>query len=78
MVCQYICQFDPYNSLVAGRCGTYFNIAFSKLISWIIIFTTEPYWLWVNIIQCNGLVPTGNKQLPEPMSTQIYVIIWYH
>ena len=24
----------------------------------------------------NGLVPLGNKPLPEPMLTQIYVAIW--
>ena len=26
----------------------------------------------------NGLVPSGNKPLPEPMLTQIYVAIWCH
>ena len=26
----------------------------------------------------NGLVPSGNKALPEPMLTQIYVTIWRH
>ena len=26
----------------------------------------------------NGLVPSGNKPLPEPMLTQIYVAIWRH
>ena len=26
----------------------------------------------------NGLVPWGTKPLPEPMLTQIYVIIWRH
>ena len=26
----------------------------------------------------NGLVPSGNKPLPEPVLSQIYVTIWYH
>ena len=26
----------------------------------------------------NGLVPSGNKPLPETMLTQIYVAIWHH
>ena len=31
-----------------------------------------------NIGSGNGLVPSGNKPLPEPMLTQIYVAIWRH
>ena len=27
---------------------------------------------------CDDLVPSGNKPLPEPMMTQIYVTIWRH
>ena len=32
----------------------------------------------VNIGSGNGLVPSGNKPLPEPMLTQIYVAKWSH
>ena len=35
-------------------------------------------WRYVNIGSGNGLVPSGNKPLPEPMLTQIYVVIWRH
>ena len=28
--------------------------------------------------QVNGLVPSGNKPLPEPMLTKTHVIIWLH
>ena len=39
-------------------------------------------WLWilanVRIGLGNGLVLSGNKPLPEPMSTEIYVAIWGH
>ena len=31
-----------------------------------------------NIGSGNGLVLPGNKPLPEPMLTQIYVAIWHH
>ena len=33
----------------------------------------RPYWWEVNIGSDNGLVPSGNKPLPESMLTQIYV-----
>ena len=29
--------------------------------------------IWVNIGSGNGLVPTGNKSLPDPMLTQIFL-----
>ena len=32
----------------------------------------------VNIGSGNGLVPSGNKPLPEPILTQIFVAIWRH
>ena len=35
---------------------------------------TRPYLWLVNIGSGNGLVPSGNKPLPEPMLTQIYVV----
>ena len=33
--------------------------------------TTRPYWWQVNIGLGNGLVPSDNKPLPEPMLTQM-------
>ena len=36
------------------------------------------YWWQVNSGSGNGLVPPGNKPLPKPMLTQIYVPIWHH
>ena len=41
----------------------------------------ESHWtelMLVNIGSGNGLVLSGNKPLPEPMLTQIYVAIWRH
>ena len=34
---------------------------------------TRPYWWYVNIGSGNGLVPPGNKPLPEPILTQFSV-----
>ena len=39
---------------------------------------TQPYLWSVNIGSGNGLVPSGNKPLPEPMLTQIFVAKWCH
>ena len=36
------------------------------------------HWWSVSIGSGNGLVPSGNKPLPEPMLTQIFVTIWRH
>ena len=36
---------------------------------------TRPYWWSGNIGTGNGLVPSGNKQLPKPMLTQISGVI---
>ena len=32
----------------------------------------------VNIRSGDGLVPSGNKPLPEPILTKIYVAKWHH
>ena len=36
------------------------------------------HWWSFNIGSGNGLVPSGNKPLPEPMLTQISDAIWRH
>ena len=46
-------------------------------------FSVKLQWDWwpysqVNIGSGNGLMPSGNKPLPEPMVTQINVTIWRH
>ena len=38
--------------------------------------STGPYCWKVNIGSGNGLVPSGNKPLPEPMLTQFLVALW--
>ena len=35
-------------------------------------------YMQVNIGSGNGLVPLGNKPLPEPKLTQIIVAVWRH
>ena len=39
---------------------------------------TGLHWWSFNIGSGNGLVPSGNKPLPEPMLTQTSVAIWSH
>ena len=34
-----------------------------------------PHWLYIDIGSGNGLLPSGNKPLSEPMLTEIYVYI---
>ena len=38
----------------------------------------NPFWWKVNIGSSTGLVPSGNKPLPEPLLAQINVAIWRH
>ena len=42
-----------------------------------LLIVPEPYW-YVNNGLGNSLVPSGNKPLPEPMLTQIYVAMWHY
>ena len=53
------------------------------MIFWIIWFkivpqmsAARPHWWLFNIGPGNGLVPSGNTPLPEPMLTKVYVAIW--
>ena len=34
---------------------------------------TRTYWWWVKVCLGNGLIPQGNKTLPEPMLTSIFL-----
>ena len=75
------------NSLAPGRCGCWLNYfqthikdRYLELFLWNCPQTndTTPHLWLVNIGSGNGLVPSGNKPLPEPMLTQIYAGIWNH
>ena len=64
-----MCKFqtqpgDRYHEYPSKQCPT--------------IKASESHWWLVNIGSGNGLVPSGNKPLPEPMLTPIYVAIWHH
>ena len=77
---------DIFNSLDPGGCCSKIKLVDFKATSMTYIWSfsceivnvTRPRWWLVNIISGNGLVPSGNKPLPEPMLTQIYVAIWRH
>ena len=53
---------------------------------WVIAGEIALMWLSLNLTNdnstlhgsVNGLVPSNNKPLPEPLLTQFYVAIWRH
>ena len=60
---------------------THFNDKYLKYFLWNCyqVNATTPQWsTLVNIGSGNDLVPSGNKPLPGPMLTQIYLAIWHH
>ena len=82
-------SFRWLNSLAPGRFEWNFKQVIFKLIfsGWWLryslwnypqVILIGTYWWQVNIGSGNGLVPSGNKPLPEPMLTQIYVAQWHH
>ena len=59
---------------------THFNDKYLKyfLCNCYQVNDTTTHWSLVNIGSGNGLVPSGNKPLPEPVLTQISATIWRH
>ena len=83
-----MCDTRPLwvNSLAPGKCKRNFrHVIFKQILvidDWGISCEIALIWMsldftddqsTLNIGSGNGLVPTGNKPLPEPMLTQIYV-----
>ena len=76
------------NSLAPGRCCCNRKLINFKVISsidlehilcnYLQVNATRPHLWLVKLGSDNGLVPSGNKPLPEPMLTQFFVAIWYH
>ena len=83
-------EYWEINSMSPGGCSFNFMCVMFKcvvVITFLSISNTM-YCLYVNgsgswqmsvrIGLGNGLVLSGNKPLPEPMLTEIYVAIWCH
>ena len=74
---------EQFNSLASDKFEWNFRYVIFK---WILVTdgwgsdmnVTGLHWWSVNIGSGDGLVPSGNKPLPEPMLTQIYVAKWHH
>ena len=64
-------SFQLFFKLVIDCWGIFCEIYISLIV-------TEPQWWFINIGLDNGLVPSGNKPLLEPVVNQIYVVIWCH
>ena len=80
-----VAMVSHINSLTPGRSWFNFKSAIFYLVLLIGIFRSSYddalmgfIWRRVNNDSDNGLVPSGNKPLPEPMLTKIYVAIWRH
>ena len=79
-------QISPINSLTPGRseCDSK-NVIFNIVLLIGIFRPSQDYVLgWMpqdltddNIGLGNGLVPSGNKPLPDPMLTQFLVALWH-
>ena len=81
--------WSKFNSLAPERCGSNFRIWFSnssyRIVTWALAVKLlwcecqrMSFWWAVSIGSGNGLVPPGNKPLPQPMWIQIFVAIWHH
>ena len=71
------------NSLAPGRFHSNFRQVIFKLIlvngGWGISYEIALRWMPLDLTDDKSiLVPSGNKPLPEPMLTQIYVAKWRH
>ena len=65
------CPWKIWLQSQISKFQTHFNDKYLKyfLWNWYQVNVTVPYWLLVNIGSGNGLVPSGNKPLPEPVLT---------
>ena len=62
-----------------GEIQTHFSDKYLKYFLWNSYqVNTTPHWSLVNNGSGNGLVPSSNKPLHEPMFTQISGAIWRH
>ena len=65
--------------LKEGGIQTHFSDKYLKYFLWNSYqVNTTPHWSLVNNGSGNGLVPSSNKPLHEPMFTQISGAIWHH
>ena len=59
----------------SGRlCSNIISVIFKILWICLVVNATIHHWWWVNNGSGNGLVPSGNKPLPDPMLAQICVV----
>ena len=77
--CHWMCRITrSSSSLTHWPLG---NLNFSdwqlRYLLWNCLQKNEYHWMRSHIGSGNGLVPLGNKPLPEPMLTQFYVTIWH-
>ena len=64
------CGLGDFNEILAEYFSSQLEWLMAEILA-VKLNVTRPYWWSVNIGSGNGLVPSGNKPLPEPMLTQI-------
>ena len=52
------------------------GVSFRIALKWMSLKLTEPYWWQVNISSGNGLMLSGSKSLPKPVSVRQQAITW--
>ena len=76
-----------FESIVPRRFGCNFRCAISNICDWCLSHIAQishqvnpkwPHWSQVNTGLGNGLVPSGNKPLTEPVLTKFYDTMWHH
>ena len=79
---QWIQLIDPWGIWLQSQISkfqTHFNDKYLMYFLWNCyqVNATTPHWSLVNTDSGNGLVPSGNKPLPEPMLPKISNAIWW-
>ena len=80
MTADHILGEAPMNiiSLVFSMAENHWYPWWRHLVCMYQVTVIGPRLSWVNMGSDNGLVPSGNKPLSEPILTQIYATIWRH
>ena len=69
------CRLFRAKSL-SNQCWVIVNRTLRNILQWNLNQTNRPHWWLIQNCSVNDLVPSGNKPLPEPMLTEIFVALY--
>ena len=74
------CSLGDLDGILKIQIPVLFYDWYLQIFSWsyLQMIAMGPYWWLISSGSGNGLVPSGNKSLPEPISTQFHATIWHH